>query len=135
MSANRSVSGTPYTSMKKEKGGQISYCMCLDLVSGKAESLCKEIKSENKAVSATCRSMQKQALTEPGEMLTPCFSLVCSVSSINSNRHCIILNCLVECNADFRLGLSLRATMEQRIFTLILEDFTWRDRANSSQYH
>lgn len=121
--------------MRKEKGGQISYCACLDLVSGKAESLCKEIKNGNKAVSATCRSMKKQALTEPGKMLTPCFSLVRSVSNINSNRHCIILNCLVQYNADFRLGLSLLATMEQRIFTLNLEDFTWRDRAKSSQYH
>lgn len=120
--------------MKKEKGGQI-VCVCLDLVSGKAESLCKEIKNENKAVSATCRSMQEQALTEPGEMLTPCFSPDRSVSSINRNRHCIILNCLIERNADFRLGLSLLGTMEQRIFTLILKDLTWRDRANSSQYH
>lgn len=67
-------------------------CVCLDLVSSKTDSLCKEIKNENKAVSATCRSMQKQALTEPGKMLTPCLSPLCSVSNINSNRHCIILN-------------------------------------------
>lgn len=87
-------------------------CVCLDLVSGNAESLCKEIKNENKAVSDTCRSMQEQALTEPGEMLTPCFSPDRSVSSKNSNRHCIILNCLIERNAGFRLGLSLLGTME-----------------------
>jgi len=82
------------TSMKKEKGGQISYRVCLDWVSGKAESLCKEIKNEKKALSALCRSMQKQALNEPGEMLTPCISPGRSVSNINSNRYCIIWNCL-----------------------------------------
>lgn len=39
--------------------------MYLDLVSGKAASLCKGIRNENKAFFATCRLMQKQAFTEP----------------------------------------------------------------------